>query len=172
MVTVSNGSTINIVPRPTLLTIRFTSGYLKHSSLVKQGFNQSEQCLLGKILTKTSFNTEDFEESRYLDLIWLPMLCWVILGCTKMMRCHQYNHKCFKYTLWSRHHIGWQEPVSSSWNLLRGRRVLFNSQPKINQDKEPEITGVHQSQNSFKWLHQTEWPRWNANQKNKDKSAK
>lgn len=60
---VDKGSTLNILPKCTLLTVGLTPGHLKQGSIVIQRFHQSEQHPLGKILFKSRFKEiEDFEE--------------------------------------------------------------------------------------------------------------
>lgn len=62
-VMVDNGSAVNIIPLRKLLSIGLIVDHLKHSSMVIQGFDQSEQRPLGKIAIKSRFGEiEDFNE--------------------------------------------------------------------------------------------------------------
>lgn len=81
-VMVDNGSVVNIIPLRTLLSVELTVDHLKHSSMVIQGFHQSEQRPLEKIAIKSRFGEiEDFDEymvinvdTSYSVLLGLPYM--------------------------------------------------------------------------------------------------
>lgn len=97
---VDNGSAVNKISLRTLLSVGLAVDHLKHSSMVIQGFDQSEQRPPGKIAIKSRFGEiEDFNEYMVIDV---DTSYSVFLGRSWMHKnaaVASTYHQCVKYLL-------------------------------------------------------------------------